>query len=89
MGSPTFNTKITIVDSTQRFMEKNGLASLGISLDPKYYPKPNITYSLIRRIARKRIPLAETITTYTEIIFIFEDNYLSDVLRLFKVNQHL
>jgi len=67
-------------------MQKNGLASLGISLDPQYYPKPNITYSLIQRIAQKRIPLAETITTYTEIIFIFEDVYLSEVLRLFKAN---
>jgi len=75
--------------SEKPIVEKNGLASLGISLDPKYYPRPNITYSLIRRIARKRIPLAETITTYTEIIFIFDDEYLSDVLRLFKVNHDL
>lgn len=67
-------------------MEKGNLASLGISVDPIYYPKPNITYSLIRKIARKKIPLAETITTYTEIIFIFEDTHLSEVLGLFKNN---
>lgn len=68
---------------TPRMIEP-GLASLGISIDPKYYPLPNITYSLIRRIARKRIPLAETITTHTEIIFIFPKKSLSEVLNLFQ-----
>ncbi len=68
---------------TPRMIEK-GLASLGISIDPKYYPLPNVTYSLIRRIAKKRIPLAETITTHTEIIFIFHSKNLAEVLRLFQ-----
>lgn len=64
-------------------MIASGLASLGISIDKKYYPMPNITFSLIRRIARKRIALAETITTYNEIIFIFSQENLSAVLKLF------
>jgi hypothetical protein len=68
---------------TPRMIE-TGLASLGISIDPKYYPMPNITFSLIRRIAQKRIPLAETITTHTEIIFIFPQKSLSEVLDLFS-----
>lgn len=68
---------------TPRMIEV-GLASLGISIDPKYYPMPNITYSLIRKIAKKRIPLAETITTHTEIIFIFHSKNLSQVLSLFQ-----
>lgn len=67
-------------------MIEQGLASIGISIDPKYYPMPNITFSLIRRIAKKRIPLAETITTHTEIIFIFPQKSLSQVLDLFSVN---
>ncbi len=67
-------------------MIASGLASIGISIDPKYYPMPNITFSLIRRIAKKRIPLAETITTHTEIIFIFPQKSLSQVLDLFSVN---
>ncbi len=67
-------------------MIESGLASIGISIDPKYYPMPNITFSLIRRIAKKRIPLAETITTHTEIIFIFPQKSLSEVLDLFSVN---
>lgn len=72
--------------SEKAIFELNGLASLGISLNPSYHPKPNITYSLIRRIARKKIPLAETITTHTEIIFIFNEDYLSDILKLFRAN---
>ncbi len=67
---------------TPRMIEPQ-LASLGISIDPKYYPMPNITYSLIQRIAKKRIPLAETITTHTEIIFIFPQKNLAEVLALF------
>jgi len=60
-----------------------GLASIGLSLDPKYYPMPNITFSLIRRIAQKRVVLAETITTHTEIIFIFPEKSLPEILSLF------
>ncbi len=66
-------------------MIESGLASIGISLDPKYYSMPNITFSLIRRIARKRIVLAETITTHTEIIFVFHQKDLSEIANLFKV----
>ncbi|MFA7285387.1 MAG: hypothetical protein WC011_00865 [Candidatus Paceibacterota bacterium] len=64
-------------------MVVKNLASIGLSLDPKYYPMPNITFSLIRRIAQKRIPLAETITTRTEIIFVFEQKYLASMVELF------
>lgn len=62
---------------------ESGLASIGLSLDPKYYSLPNITFSLIRRIAQKRIVLAETITTHTEIIFVFKAKDLSEMLTLF------
>lgn len=65
-------------------MIESGLASLGISIDSKYYPMPNITYSLIRRIATKKIPLAETITTHAEIIFVFSQKNLSEMLNLFQ-----
>jgi len=61
-----------------------GLASIGLSLDPKYYPMPNITFSLIRRIAQKRVVLAETITTHTEIIFIFPEKSLPEIISLFS-----
>lgn len=64
-------------------MVTNNLASIGLALDPKYYPLPNITFSLIRRIAQKRIPLAETITTRTEIIFVFEQKHLAEMVNVF------
>jgi hypothetical protein len=64
---------------------KSGLASLGLSIDPKYYEMPNITFSLLRRIAQKRIPLAETVTTNTEIIFIFEQKYLGEIVDLYVI----
>ncbi len=69
-------------------MTVKNLASIGLSIDPKYYPMPNITYSLIRRIAQKRIPLAETITTRTEIIFVFEQKYLAEMVDLFIVKEN-
>jgi hypothetical protein len=59
------------------------LASVGLSLDPLYYDRPNITFSLLRRIAQKRIVLAETITTHTEIIFVFKARDVSEMLQLF------
>jgi hypothetical protein len=65
-------------------MIESGLASVGLSLDPKYYSMPNITFSLLRRIAQKRIVLAETITTHTEIIFVFQEKSLPDMLTLFR-----
>lgn len=64
-------------------MVVKNLASLGLSLDPKYYPMPNITFTVIRKIAEKRIPLAETITTHTEIMFIFDQKYLSEIISLY------
>lgn len=65
-------------------MTESGLASIGLSLDPKYYSMPNITFSLIRRIAQKRIVLSETITTHTEIIFVFREDDLPEILKLFR-----
>ncbi len=65
-------------------MIEPGLASIGLSLDPKYYSMPNITFSLIRRIAQKRIVLAETITTHAEVIFVFQEKSLAEVITLFR-----
>jgi hypothetical protein len=62
-----------------------GLASIGISFDEKYYERPNITFSLLRKIAQKRIILAETITTHTEIIFVFHQKDLPQIMSIFQV----
>jgi hypothetical protein len=65
---------------------QSGLASLGLSLDPKYYELPNITFSLLRKIAQKRIVLAETITTHKEIIFVFSQKSLPEMTALFHAS---
>lgn len=62
------------------------LASIGLSFDSKYYNMPNIAYSLLRKVARKRIVLAETITTHSEIIFVFHHKDLPEMMQLFEVN---
>lgn len=81
--SDRIKVEITRALKEKPLMIVENLALVGLSLDPKYYPMPNITFSLIRRIAQKRIPLAETITTRTEIIFIFEQKYLAEIVELF------
>ena len=60
------------------------LACIGLSFDRRYSDMPNITYSLLRKIAQKRIALAETITTHTEIIFTFDQKRLAEVVALFQ-----
>lgn len=67
-------------------MIETKLASIGLSLDPKYYELPNITYSLTRKIGRKKIVLAETITTHTEIIFVFHQKHLPEIMKIFEVS---
>ena len=73
------------LEDTPRLVQSK-LASIGISFDPKYYNMPNITFSLLRRIAQKRITLAETISTHTEIIFIFHQKNLPEIMGLFEVS---
>jgi aspartokinase len=59
------------------------LASIGLSLNKRYYHEPNVTYSLLHKIAQKRIVLAETITTHTEIIFVFDAKDIETMVSLF------
>lgn len=73
----------------QKFKEQpkkmeRGLAGLSLSFSETYYERPNITFSLIRKFAVEKIPLAETISTYTEIIFVFRQEYLSRAISLFS-----
>ncbi len=86
--SDRIKTEIEKILKEKPLMVVKNLASIGLALDPKYYPMPNITFSLIRKIAQKRIPLAETITTRTEIIFIFEQKYLAQMVELYIPKNH-
>lgn len=60
------------------------LASLGISFDPKYYELPNVGYSLMHRVAQRKIVLAEIVSTHTEMIFVFDQKYLSEMMDAFS-----
>lgn len=60
------------------------LSAIGLAVDASYHPKPNITFSLLHKIAERKIPLAETISTWSEIIFIFKSEYLGQILEVFK-----
>ncbi len=63
------------------------LSAIGIAISDKYHLEPNITFSLIHRIAERKIPLVETITTWTEIVFVCESKYLSILLEIFKSDE--
>ena len=91
------NTKAVIVICSESKAEKvlqhmkakpvlylRDLSAVGLAVDANYHPKPNITFSLLHRIAERKIPLAETISTWSEIIFIFKSEYLTQVLEVFK-----
>ena len=65
-------------------MIQSNLASLGLTFDPKYYELPNVGYSLMRKLAHKKIVLAEIVSTYTEMIFIFHQKDLPQILEVFN-----
>lgn len=61
-----------------------GLTAIGLSINARYHDKPNITFSLIHKIAEREIPLAEIFTTRDEMMFVFETKYLPQVVEVFK-----
>jgi hypothetical protein len=65
-------------------LKTRGLAALGLTFDPRYYNVPNVGYSLLRRIAKKRILLAEVLSTHNELIFVFDQKRLAEVVSLFQ-----
>ncbi len=71
------------IGSKPIFVLKN-LSAIGLTISEEYHPKPNITFSLLHKIAEKKIPLVETISTWTEIIFVFKAEYLTQILEVFK-----
>ncbi|MFA6386639.1 MAG: hypothetical protein WCW04_02640 [Candidatus Paceibacterota bacterium] len=60
------------------------LTAIGLSINARYHASPNITFSLLHKIAEREIPLAEIFTTRDEMMFIFETKYLSQVVEIFQ-----
>ena len=59
------------------------LTALGLSINEKFHAEPNITFSLLHKIAEREIPLAEIFTTRDEMMFLFETKYLSEIVKIF------
>ncbi|MCX6751964.1 MAG: hypothetical protein NTZ87_00470 [Candidatus Nomurabacteria bacterium] len=62
------------------------LTAVGLSVDKKYHFRPNITFSLLHKIAEREIPLDQIFTTRDEMMFIFETKYLSQIVEIFQKN---
>lgn len=60
------------------------LTAIGLSIHARYHAQPNITFTLLHKIAEREIPLAEIFTTRDEMMFIFESRYLSQVVEVFQ-----
>lgn len=65
------------------FMLKN-ISAIGVSLSSKYHSESNVIFSLLHRVAEKRISLVETISTWGEVIFVFKQEYLSEMVDIFQ-----
>ena len=60
------------------------LTAIGLSINARYHDKPNITFSLLHKIAEREIPLAEIFTTRDEMMFVFKTKYLTQVTEIFQ-----
>lgn len=60
------------------------LTAIGLSINARYHDKPNITFSLLHKIAEKEIPLAEVFTTRDEMMFVVETKYLAKIIEVFQ-----
>jgi hypothetical protein len=60
------------------------LTAVGLSVDARYHFRPNITFSLLHKIAEREIPLDQIFTTRDEMMFIFETKYLSQIVAIFQ-----
>ena len=58
------------------------LASLTVKFNDKCIFTPNVTYSIIRMLALKRINILETISTFTELTFILDQKDLQEAFAI-------
>lgn len=54
------------------------LVGLTARFDPKYLAIPNVIFAFVRRMALKRINIAEIVSTYTELTFIIDQKDLQE-----------
>jgi hypothetical protein len=61
-----------------------GLVALSVRFSEEYISQPNVIFSLLRRIAIRRIVIAELVSTYTELTFIIKQEDVEKVLSSFS-----
>jgi hypothetical protein len=60
------------------------LSALSIRFSDNELTKPNVLYSLLKRLALKRIVLIELVSTYTELTFIMKSRDIARALQAFE-----
>ena len=60
------------------------LTAVGLSVPARYHDKPNITFSLLHKVAEREIPMDQIFTTRDEMMLIFSTKYLSQIVGIFQ-----
>ena len=60
------------------------LTAIGLSVPARYHDQPNITFSLLHKIAEREIPMDQIFTTRDEMMLVFSTKYLSQVVEIFQ-----
>lgn len=79
-------TKIMILDifTVNPKAIVHGLVALSVRFDTKYISEPNIIFSILRKVALKRVVLAEVVSTYTELTFLLKESDLDQIISTFR-----
>ncbi len=60
------------------------LTAVGLSVPARYHDKPNITFSILHKVAEREIPMDQIFTTRDEMMLIFNTKYLSQIVSIFQ-----
>lgn len=70
--------------ATKQKVLVTGLVALSVRFSDEYITQPNVIFSLLRRIAIKKVVIAELVSTYTELTFIIKQEDVGKVLESFS-----
>lgn len=64
--------------------EYKNLTGITVSFSKEYINIPNVIYTILGKLASKRINLTEIVSTYTELTFIFDNKYTQEAVEALK-----
>lgn len=64
--------------------EYKNLTGITASFSKEYINIPNVIYTILGKLASKRINLTEIVSTYTELTFIFDSKYTQEAVEALK-----